>query len=119
MTHHMKLKNDPFRKILTGSKTIELRLYDEKRQLVKVGDRIEFTNLEDPSQKILTEVKALHLFDTFAEMFRVLPPSAMGFEPGEKVDPKVMEHYYSTEEQGIYGTVGIELFLIEGTGNGE
>ncbi len=113
MTHYMKLKNDPFGKIRSGSKTIELRLYDEKRQLVKVGDRIEFTNLEDPTQKLLTEVRALHLYDSFGEMFRVLPPVAMGFDPGEIPDPKIMEHYYSPEEQENYGTVGIELSLVK------
>ena len=32
MLHTMKLKKEPFEKIKNGSKTIELRLYDEKRQ---------------------------------------------------------------------------------------
>ncbi len=36
--HQMKLQNSPFQKIQKGMKTIELRLYDEKRQKVKVGD---------------------------------------------------------------------------------
>ena len=73
MLHKMKLRNSPFRKIQKGLKTIELRLYDEKRQKVKVGDQIEFTNLEDRTQKIPTQVVALHLFDSFEEMFRALP----------------------------------------------
>ena len=41
MLHKMKLKLSPFEKIKDGSKTIELRLYDEKRQKVKIGDFIE------------------------------------------------------------------------------
>lgn len=32
MTHSMKLKDNPFNKIASGEKTIELRLYDEKRK---------------------------------------------------------------------------------------
>ncbi len=113
MLHRMKLQNSPFRKIQKGKKTIELRLYDEKRQKVKVGDQIEFMNLEDRSQKIVTEVKALHLFDSFEEMFRSLPGSAMGFNKGEIPNPKVMEAYYSPEEQALYGVVGIELSLVD------
>lgn len=113
MIHKMKLQGDPFQKITEGSKTIELRLYDEKRQLVQVGDRIEFTNLEDPSQKLLAEVLRLHIYDTFEEMFRTLPAVAMGFSPGETPDPKIMENYYSPEEQATYGAVGIELSVVK------
>lgn len=111
MLHQMKLKPDPFRKICGGSKTIELRLYDEKRQKVKVGHRIEFTNLEDPESKILAEVKALHIYDSFRELFLALPTSAMGFQE-EHPDPAVMEAYYSPEEQSLYGVVGIEILPI-------
>ena len=40
----MKLNNGPFERIKNGTKTIELRLNDEKRQLLKIKDLIEFTN---------------------------------------------------------------------------
>ena len=42
----MNLAPSPFEMIKSGAKTIELRLYDEKRRAVKVGDTIEFTNTE-------------------------------------------------------------------------
>ena len=42
MLHCMKLNRDPFEKIKSGSKTIEMRLFDEKRQRISVGDFIEF-----------------------------------------------------------------------------
>ena len=35
MKHEMKLNNGPFERIKNGTKTIELRLNDEKRQLLK------------------------------------------------------------------------------------
>ena len=113
MLHKMKLQNSPFRKIQKGLKTIELRLYDEKRQKVKVGDQIEFTNLEDRTQKILTQVVALHLFDSFEEMFRVLPAEAMGYGKGQVPKAEDMERYYSGEEQSRYGVVGIEIALVD------
>ena len=113
MFHKMKLQNRPFRKIQKGSKTIELRLYDEKRQKVKVGDQIEFTNLEDRTQKILTQVVALHLFDSFEEMFSSLPVGAMGYSKGQVPKAEDMERYYSKEEQSHYGVVGIEIALVD------
>ena len=45
--HRMKLQTSPFKKIQNGSKTIELRLNDEKRQQVQVGDFIEFSQIDD------------------------------------------------------------------------
>ena len=47
MTHYMNLASEPFEQISSGAKTIELRLYDEKRQAVSAGDTIIFTNLAD------------------------------------------------------------------------
>ena len=47
MIHHMKLKPIPFHQMKGGAKTIELQLYDPKRQQIKIGDQIEFTNTQD------------------------------------------------------------------------
>ena len=41
MIHKMKLKESPFERIKNGTKTIEFRLYDDKRKKVKIGDEIE------------------------------------------------------------------------------
>ena len=57
MKHEMKLNNEPFINIKNGTKTIELRLNDEKRRLLKVNDLIEFTNRE--TNEKLTILKAL------------------------------------------------------------
>ncbi len=68
MLHKMQLKEKPFEKIKNGSKTIELRLYDEKRQQIQVSDFIEFSQL-DGSEKLTVRVTALHRFDSFAELY--------------------------------------------------
>lgn len=113
MVHKMKLQDSPFRKIQKGLKTIELRLYDEKRKKVQVGDQIEFTNLEDRKQKLLTRVIALHLFDSFDELFRALPAEAMGYNKDQIPKAEDMERYYSKEEQALYGVIGIEIALVD------
>ena len=111
MLHKMKLQDSPFRKMQKGRKTIELRLNDEKRQRVTVGDQIEFTNLENRTQKLLTRVIALHRFDSFEEMFRTLPAEAMGYNKGQTPRAEDMKRHYSKEEQALYGVVGIEIEL--------
>ena len=47
----MKLQDDPFTKIKNKTKTIEMRLNDEKRKKIKQNDLIEFTNIK--SKEIL------------------------------------------------------------------
>lgn len=113
MLHTMKLRTSPFEKIKNGSKTIELRLNDEKRQKVQVGDFIEFSCLDDPKSKIQTRVTALHHFDSFSELYAALPKEKLGYAPTEMPDPNHMDEYYPREKQGQYGVLGIELYLTD------
>jgi ASC-1-like (ASCH) protein len=108
--HEMKLQPSPFEKIKRGEKTIELRLYDEKRQQIKVGDRIVFTNTDSGKSLWVTVVK-LHRFDSFAQLYEALPLLQCGYtvEDVDKAHPSDMEAYYSVEEQKKYGVVGIEI----------
>ena len=63
MKHFMKLDPQPFESIKSGEKTIELRLFDEKRQLINVGDTIVFTDTQNESNVIYTRVfNVYHIF---------------------------------------------------------
>ena len=52
----MKLNESPFDRIKNGTKTVEFRLYDDKRKQIKVGDKIEFSKLPDLQEKLIVEV---------------------------------------------------------------
>lgn len=110
----MKLHPAPFEMIKSGEKTIELRLYDEKRQQVKTGDNIIFTNTAT-GEILNTTIIKLHRFDTFDELYNSLPLLKCGYttENVEKATPTDMAQYYSIEEQNQYGVVGIELELLD------
>ena len=111
--HNMKLHASPFDMIKNGQKTIELRLYDEKRRLIQEGDTIVFTNTAT-GEKLTAQVKKLHRFDSFAELYRALPLEKCGYLPEEaaSASPTDMEAYYTAEEQARCGVVGIELELF-------
>ena len=111
MKHEMKLNNDPFMKIKNGTKTIELRLNDEKRQMLKTKDLIEFTNRETLEQ-LLVEIENLYHYPSFEELYKHFDKVAMGYKEDEEADPKDMEEYYSKEEQEKYGVLGIGIELI-------
>jgi len=108
--HKMKLNSEPFKMIKYGEKTIELRLYDEKRQKIKVGDRIVFTD-NATGETLNTTVVNLHRFNSFNELYKSLPLLKCGYtaENIDKATPDDMEQYYSVNEQNKYGVVGIEL----------
>lgn len=114
MRHSMKLQTKPFEAIANGSKTIELRLFDEKRQQVRIGDEIEFTELSENKRKVLTKVVALHRFPSFKELYGVLQLGKCGYSESEIKDasPEDMDAYYSPKEQKEYGVVGIKIELI-------
>ena len=112
MIHHMKLKPIPFHQMKGGAKTIELRLYDPKRQQIKIGDQIEFTNTQDKTEKFRVKVNALHRFASFSELYRTLPLTACGYSDATKADPNDMNQYYSLEDQQKHEVVGIEVELV-------
>ena len=113
MKHEMKLNNKPFNNIKNGTKTIEMRLNDEKRQLLKLKDLIEFTNRET-KEKILVEIEKLHHFSSFNELYKHFDKISLGYKENEIADPKDMEKYYSKEEEKKYGVLGIEIKKDEG-----
>lgn len=110
VVHGMNLNAAPFEKIKSGEKTIELRLWDEKRQKINPGDTIVFTNTATGETLTKTVVK-LHRFDNFEELYRSLPLLQCGYteEDVSKAKASDMEQYYSAEQQRAYGVVGIEL----------
>ena len=108
MKHNMNLNNRPFKSIKEGTKTIELRLNDEKRSLLKVGDEIEFTN-RDTNEKLSVDIINLHKYPSFEELYKHFDKVEMGYNKDDIAEPKDMEAYYSKEEQNKYGVLGIEI----------
>ena len=108
--HTMKLHPSPFEMIKSGQKTIELRLFDEKRRKIQAGDSILFTNTVS-GETLKKTVRALHRFDSFDELYKSLPLLQCGYTVNDidSAKPSDMERYYSIEEQNKYGVVGIEL----------
>lgn len=113
MKHEMNLHPAPYHMIKSGDKTIELRLYDEKRRKIRVGDEIVFTCTESPYDTLYTKVTALYLYDSFKELYAELPLLKCGYTTDDisTAKPEDMELYYSKEQQEKYGVVGIESAL--------
>ena len=114
MTHQMKLNDAPFEMIEQRMKTIELRLWDEKRRSIAIGDKIAFTHAENCTRVLNSRVIALHVFASFEELYANLPLLKCGYtkENLHTANPSDMDVYYTREQQKEYGVVGIEIELI-------
>ncbi len=107
----MKLRPEPFSKIMSGEKTIESRLFDEKRRLINPGDVIRFVHIENPNEFVSAKVRALYRYASFDEMFSEFSPAEFGGESKEFLLNQI-HAYYPLEEESKYGVLGIRVQKI-------
>lgn len=115
MTHYMKLNPSPFEHIYSGIKTIELRLNDDKRQLIHINDIIIFQHKDNEEKTITAKVTKLYPFNTFEELYSKLPLLKCGYTKDNisTANADDMLEYYSKEQQTKYGVLGIEFEKID------
>ena len=110
MMHIMRLHNKPFILIKDGIKNIEMRINDEKRQLIKIGDNIQFVN-RFTNEIIYTEVINLYYFNNFEELYNNFDKVSIGYDKNDDANPNDMNKYYSKEEIDKFGVLAIEIKL--------
>lgn len=109
----MRLEEESFKKIRSGEKTLEVRLFDDKRKNIKAGDIIIFYNQSRENESVTAEVLALHTFKTFKELFSSGLMQAAGFG-GLSADAaaEYMYKFYSIEQEKRFGVLAIEIRII-------
>ena len=110
MKYTMKLQPKYYDYILYGTKRIELRLFDEKRQMIKIGDTIKF--LKEPDLIESFEVKVIDLlrYNTFKELIDDYDISILSDKSMTKEELlNVLEEFYPIDKQREYGVLGIKL----------
>ena len=111
MKHEMGLQPKYFDYIKNGTKRIELRLFDEKRQRIRLGDTIEFTNPD--GETLAVKVVGLLRYGSFEELFRDFAISMLAdasMTKGELLD--VLNGFYPVEKQNEVGVVGIRVEVL-------
>ena len=109
--HILKLHPEPFAAIASGHKTIESRLYDEKRRKIQLGDQIVFIDIASPEQTVTAAVVGLLRYATFHDLFSHNDPRKFGSDSVEWLEDQINE-FYSPEDQYLYGgVIGIEFRL--------
>ncbi len=106
--HRLNVQEKYYNLLKSGVKSIELRLFDDKRKAIKVGDMIEFTNAADKEDMFRAEVVCLHRAADFATLCHQIDCRKAGFASNEELN-KALEQFYSYERQQEFGVVGIEV----------
>jgi serine/threonine protein phosphatase 1 len=111
VTHHMNLKTGPFDQIAKGKKRVEMRLFDEKRQKIRIGDEIIFTK-EGTGETIRARVLGLYHFLNFGAMLWDFSCEQLGIPENEILLDDYMQQFYSPKDIDRYGTLAIRFALI-------
>ncbi|MBQ7653069.1 MAG: ASCH domain-containing protein [Clostridia bacterium] len=114
-SHEMSLRHEYFLKIEDGSKTFELKKYDEKRRSVKIGSSVCFADLESGKQ-VLCEVTSLTVAPSFDDLFEKVDIESCGFSGVDNAAAAIMmEEFYTKAEQAKYGVVAIGVKVVKPT----
>ena len=114
MTHNFSLFSEPFEKIKSGVKDIEVRLYDEKRRKISVGNTIIFHKLPDKKETILVKVTGLFIFSNFEDLFLNFSNDRFGhYQLNLNEQIKAIRTIYNKEKEKQHGVLGIHVRLIK------
>lgn len=117
MKHSMKLLESPYERIASGKKTIEIRLFDEKRRRLNIGDVILFSKLPDLKDKIKVEIIGLLRYRYFRDLVNDFGMEYYGYPKDYPINDFLDSIYiiYSREEEEKYGVLGIKIKLLNET----
>lgn len=112
MIHVMKLQGKYYEYILNGTKRIEIRLNDEKRRNIKIGDKIKFLKEPDLNDSFLVTVIELLKYSSFKDLLKNYDISVLADKSITKDELlNSLESFYSKEQQIKYGVLGIKVKL--------
>lgn len=105
MQYKMDLSEFSFNKIKAGRR-VDMRLFDKKRQSLKIGDMIEYENINNPHEHIECLVQGVAVFDNFSNMIDCLTPQMLGYDDKEEIILR-LNRAYSLDLQKNFNVVAI------------
>ncbi len=110
MRYIMKLNPKYFEYMKNGTKRIEIRLNDEKRKNIKIGDEIVFQKEPELKDEVSTQIVNIIIKRNFKELIESFDIS----EYSDKSESKEkflndLYKFYTKEQEEKYGVVGIQI----------
>lgn len=106
------LDSDIFDIVSNGIKNVEVRVNDEKRRKLNIGDTLIFLKRPDEVESLKGTVTNLVYFDNFSEVVDNYPMKRIYLENTTKEDYlTLIDRFYTKDEIEEYGVVAIEFEL--------
>lgn len=111
----MKLHPSPYDLIRDGSKTVEIRLFDEKRASLSEGDLILFKKQPYLAEMLYRKIAKIRRFESEKEIFEAYSPKVLGYKEDDTAEAFIdsMKRYYTAEKIEKYGLCAIELLPFD------
>ena len=115
MKYIMKLNPKYFEYMKNGTKRVEIRLNDEKRKNIKIGDEIIFQKEPELKEELNTQIVNLIVKSSFNELIENLDVSEYSDKRESKEEfLKALYRFYTKEKEEKYGVVGIQIKINNG-----
>lgn len=110
MKYIMKLNPKYFEYMKNGTKRIEIRLNDQKRKDLKIGDEIVFQKEPELKEELYTKIVSLSIKSNFKELIENLDVSEYS-DKNESEEKFLNDLYkfYTKGQEEKYGVVGIQI----------
>ena len=110
MNYAFNIRKKYFDLIKNKEKTIELRLFDEKRKIIKINDIITFISSET-KEELKAKVINLYKAKNFEKLSQIIDIEKTGFKTLEELNINISE-FYTVEKINAFGVIGIEIELL-------
>ena len=110
MNYTFNIRKKYFDLIKNKEKMIELRLFDEKRKLIKINDIITFIGSET-KEELKAKVINLYKAKNFEKLSQIIDIEKTGFKSLEELIINISE-FYTVEKINSFGVLGIEIELL-------
>ena len=110
---NIHLDEDIFEVVKSETKTVEVRVNDEKRRKLQVGDKITFLKRPDDIERIDAVIERLIYYDNFKTLvdnYTIEEIYLKGYTKEYFLD--LLKRFYSDEEVNKYGVVAISFKKI-------
>lgn len=100
-----------FDQIVNGTKRIDLRLYEQEYQKIRINDIIEY-NCTEVQEKLYCLVRGILVFERFDDMIELFPAKMFGYDNREEIKIRI-KRLYSFEEQLSKHVVGFIIMPLQ------
>ena len=111
MKHTMYLMRFAFDKIVNGTKRVEVRLFDEEHQKIKLNDVLEFV-CQETSERVVCLVRGILVFERCDDLVNLLPAKVFGYDNKEEVRLR-LNRRFGFEEQLLNHVMGILIMPLQ------